>query len=183
MPESSRRWLLMLAFITACGPMADVGEEGSGPPVSSTIANTSTTKAAPDPTAATTTMTVGAGQTPTTTTPPFTGAVPPDFLDRVTAHAAETSGMRADQIQIIRAEAVEWSDGSLGCPEPGMVYTQAIVRGYWVELQAGDLVFDYRTSADGTFRLCLAEGVSPPSNLPPVGGEHTGSGYTSGGES
>jgi hypothetical protein len=30
-----------------------------------------------------------------------------------------------------------WNDGSLGCPEPGMMYTQALVNGYWLIIEAG----------------------------------------------
>ncbi|MFH1706225.1 MAG: hypothetical protein ABH867_04955, partial [Patescibacteria group bacterium] len=29
---------------------------------------------------------------------------------------------------------LSWSDGSLGCPKPGMVYTQQIVPGYRAEV-------------------------------------------------
>jgi hypothetical protein len=30
-----------------------------------------------------------------------------------------------DQREVVSAKAVTWSDGSLGCPEPGKLYTQA----------------------------------------------------------
>ena len=39
--------------------------------------------------------------------------------------------------ELVSIQRVDWSDGSLGCPEPGTSYTQAIVPGF-------NLVFDYK---------------------------------------
>ena len=47
-----------------------------------------------------------------------------------------------------------WSDGSLGCPEPGMMYTQALVDGYQVIVEANGTQLDYRGSGPGQFRVC-----------------------------
>jgi hypothetical protein len=104
-------------------------------------------------------------------------------MSRITDHATETFGVSAERISVSRATAVEWSDGSMGCPEPGIMYTQALIRGYWVELQVGDLVIDYRTAGEDSFRVCSTNGVAPPSNLPPAGGEKTESSYNTGNDS
>jgi len=40
-----------------------------------------------------------------------------------------------------------WLDGSLGLPEPGMVYTKAIVSGYLVVLETGGRQYEYHCSA------------------------------------
>lgn len=32
--------------------------------------------------------------------------------------------------ELVSSKRVSWPDGSLGCPEPGMVYTQQVVLGY-----------------------------------------------------
>ena len=59
-----------------------------------------------------------------------------------------------------RPGAVTWNDGSLGCPEPGMFYTQALVDGYHVILQAGDEELDYRVSAAwAAWKVTRAAGV------------------------
>lgn len=55
---------------------------------------------------------------------------------------------------VVRAEAVVWPDGSLGCPVPGGVYTQAEVPGYWVELELAQRRFDYRFGDPGIPILC-----------------------------
>lgn len=41
------------------------------------------------------------------------------------------------QITLEQAEAVDWSDSSLGCPQPGMMYLQVITPGFKVLLKAG----------------------------------------------
>ena len=86
-------------------------------------------------------------------------AAPPDGLTEaelvslVELASAET-GVQAGEIQVVTAEAVTWSDGSLGCPEEGQAYTQALVPGYRVVLDvAGDEVA-YHASEAGDFRAC-----------------------------
>ena len=89
---------------------------------------------------------------------PVTGEVPADVLADLVADAAERTATEPDAVEVIQAEAVTWNDGSLGCPEPGMFYTQALVDGYHVILQAGDEELDYRVGAQGGFRLCESGG-------------------------
>ena len=40
-----------------------------------------------------------------------------------------------DEVHVVSVEDVTWSDGSLGCPQPGFSYTQALVPGYRVALE------------------------------------------------
>ena len=84
------------------------------------------------------------------------GEVPEAILDAILADAAQRSGVEADDIAVTRAESVTWSDGSLDCPEPGMSYTQALVDGYHVVLDADGEELDYRVTAAGSFVLCEA---------------------------
>jgi hypothetical protein len=82
------------------------------------------------------------------------GEVPQDLLDAILADAEAETGANQNEFALVRAEAVTWSDGSLGCPEPGMMYTQALVDGYWVVLEHGDRTLDYRATTRGYFALC-----------------------------
>lgn len=95
---------------------------------------------------------------PATVTAPnssgIVGEVPPDLMAKIKDDMAQRLGIRSDTIVELTGEFVEWSDGSLGCPEPGVVYTQAQVKGYHVVLQAGNTVYDYRATTRGAFRLC-----------------------------
>lgn len=85
-----------------------------------------------------------------------TGEVPGALLARIRGDAAARLGVDAARVEVVRAEAVTWNDGSLGCPQPDVVYTQALEPGYWVVLQAGGQKLDYRARASGYFFICEA---------------------------
>jgi hypothetical protein len=70
--------------------------------------------------------------------------------------AASRSGVSLEAVKLLRAERVTWSDGSLGCPSPGMMYTQALVPGFRVMLDADGQVLDYHAGASGHLVLCPA---------------------------
>lgn len=86
--------------------------------------------------------------------PAETGQVPDRYLEPVLADAADRSGVPQEQLEVTRAQAQQWRSGALGCPKPGMSYTQALVDGYWVELDASGQHLDYRLDGRGNFRLC-----------------------------
>lgn len=52
------------------------------------------------------------------------------------ADLSRHSGVDPGDIQVVVNEPVTWRDGSLGCPEPGKMYTQALVDGYRIVLRA-----------------------------------------------
>ncbi|NJM05559.1 hypothetical protein HC891_04135 [Candidatus Gracilibacteria bacterium] len=80
-------------------------------------------------------------------------ALPPGLLDRLKADLATRSGVAVDTIQLVSAELVTWSDGSLGCPQPGVAYIQIIIEGYRVILSADGTNYDYRTGRGDDFIL------------------------------
>ncbi len=90
-----------------------------------------------------------------------TGAVPGKLMKTILEDLVGRTGAVLSSIEVKRADAVVWSDGSLGCPEPGMMYTQALVNGYWVVLNVGGRDYDYRASQGGNFRLCEGKGQGP----------------------
>ena len=81
-------------------------------------------------------------------------AIPIGILDPILEEAAKLTNVPREQLVIARAEPVVWNDGSLGCPEPGMMYTQALVNGYWVIIDAAGRKYDFRVGSGGSFRLC-----------------------------
>lgn len=93
---------------------------------------------------------------------PTTAEEPSGYLEAVIADAARRAGVARSEVQVVRNQTVQWSDGSLGCPEPGMAYIQVIVDGYWVELRAGGKLYDYRLDRQGNFRLCEQAFRKPP---------------------
>ena len=83
--------------------------------------------------------------------------------------AARRAGTSAANVTVRSAQAVDWPDGSLGCPQAGVMYTQAIVPGYRVLVVAGERHFDYRIPRAiprGELQVCEAsfhgELIEPP---------------------
>ena len=176
-----------LLALSACGSSGspdtttlDAGGDGTIAPVGTTTTSTAreTDEAAvpdsreddssgSDSIGSTTTATRPPTEPPATTIPEVqerdsvTGEVPEQFMEMVFAAAESTTGKARSAMTVLRAEAVTWSDGSLGCPEPGISYTQALVDGYWVELGLTGTTLDYRLSVQGEVRLCEAGGVIP----------------------
>jgi hypothetical protein len=86
--------------------------------------------------------------------PSATGEAPAELVEAMKADLADRLGIDPSAVVVVRAAAVVWSDGSWGCPEPGMAYTQALVPGYHVILGADGVEYDYRADDHGRFRLC-----------------------------
>ncbi len=83
-------------------------------------------------------------------------AIDEALVDHVTAAveaAAADADVSADDVEVVRAESVTWSDGAVGCPQPGEMYTQALVEGYRIELSvAGETVSYHGADGDEPFR-------------------------------
>lgn len=52
------------------------------------------------------------------------------------ADAAERTGVAEADIEVEEFSMVTWPDGAIGCPEPDVMYTQALVDGYRIVLDA-----------------------------------------------
>jgi hypothetical protein len=87
--------------------------------------------------------------------------MPDDLLARIVDHLAGELGLAPSAVTVERIERVTWRDGSLGCPEPGMTYTQALVAGFRVILAIGDERFDYRTGRGDIFLRCRRSTSGP----------------------
>ena len=95
-----------------------------------------------------------------------TGEVPPELLQPVVADAASRAGVDASAVEVITAQEMMWPDGSLGCAEPGGIYTQAVVPGFWVVVEAGGNAYDYRLDDRGFFKLCTSPFPSSGDTVP-----------------
>jgi Zn-dependent M28 family amino/carboxypeptidase len=82
------------------------------------------------------------------------GEVPEKVLDTVRADLGKRTGANPGAMRVVRAEAVVFGDGSLGCGRPGQSYTQATVPGYRVVLAVEGKEYDYRVTRRGSFILC-----------------------------
>lgn len=96
---------------------------------------------------------------------PPESAVPDSLIAAIIDDVAGRTGLTSDSFVVVEAIAVVWNDGSLGCPEPGVFYTQATVDGYHVVVEGGGAQYDYRVGDNGAFRLCESPGA-PPTTTP-----------------
>jgi hypothetical protein len=97
------------------------------------------------------------------TAPPVTGEVPEAIMAQARADLAKLTGLDPSTFTTVRDEQVVWSDGSLGCPVPGVMYIQVVTPGYWIQLGAGGRTYDYRSTLAGPVRRCDLATPKPPS--------------------
>lgn len=76
-------------------------------------------------------------------TPVAAADVPRSVRRAVVADAAKRFNVAESAVVLVQAEQVTWGDGSLGCPEPGIVYPQNLVPGYVIvaKTDAGSLAY------------------------------------------
>ena len=65
------------------------------------------------------------------------------LVNDAVADVAGQTGMAAADITIVQASMVNWASGALGCPEDDRSYTQAIVPGILVILDADGMIYRY----------------------------------------
>lgn len=103
----------------------------------------------------------GAGST--TTTPSTTTSIPDTTttpephdsrVDKAIADLADRLDIDPEQIEVVSNEDVTWNDGSIGCPDPGMSYTQALVDGYLIVLSVDDVEHHYHGAGQNDPFLC-----------------------------
>lgn len=96
-----------------------------------------------------------------------TTVIPIDVRRAVVADAAKRFKVAESAVVLTRAEQVTWPDAALGCPEPGMMYTQGLVPGFRVvaKTTGGELL--YHTDGLGNLRNCrVQEGPELPQPAP-----------------
>ena len=142
--------LLLVLAVVACGTSVDsVPDAGTDAPSSETAAERSPLS---PPATPTTDRSVQEGSP---------AATPSDVTAQIVAAAKERLASELDTsvevVEIIAVEPVEWSDTSLGCPEPGQMYAQVITPGYRVLLEAEGEQFEVHTDREGqTAVICEA---------------------------
>lgn len=103
----------------------------------------------------------------TTTTPTIGPPMPPagdpliTATDLAKADLIQRIGVREADIEVLGAEAVTWPNGAIGCPEPGRMYTQALVDGYQVILVVEGRSYAYHAGSDGVPFLCESPSDGP----------------------
>ena len=83
------------------------------------------------------------------------------LIERAKEDLVQTTGAESGAITVLSTEEVEWSDSSLGCPDPDTMYAQVITPGYKIVLESGGNTFDYHTATDpeGPLVQCTEDGT------------------------
>ena len=94
-------------------------------------------------------------KTPSASQPQGKGAVGDAVAD-----LSRRLGIDPSDITVASSEEVTWRDGSLGCPRPGMMYTQSLTNGSRVVLEYQGKRYEYH--AGGRRSAFLCENPEPP---------------------
>lgn len=112
-------------------------------------------------------------------TPPPTSdkAIGPETVDdlievaiRARANLAEHIDVPEMKLELVSSEAVTWRDGSLGCPEVGKAYTEALVDGYLIVFETDGQQYEVHQAGNHSPVVCLTpsiDGFIPPTKKPP----------------
>ena len=87
-------------------------------------------------------------------------------IDFSKQNLAERLGIPVDEIEISGATPVMWRSGAMGCPKPGMSYTQALVPGIWLLLKANGNLYRYHATPQGQPFYCPEELAESPATGP-----------------
>jgi hypothetical protein len=94
--------------------------------------------------------------------------LPPGAQPIVDAAIADVARRHAMKARVVEVERVTWRDGSLGCPQKGMLYTQALVPGWRIVLAVGSRSFLYHSGEAGPPFACPPGRAKKPLPGPPT---------------
>ena len=84
------------------------------------------------------------------------------FVSQARSDLARRLEIEEAEITVINAQYVTWPNSALGCPEPDMMYTQALVSGYRIRLRADGALYHYHGAEDRPPSHCPARRVTQP---------------------
>jgi len=68
--------------------------------------------------------------------------------------AAAHLGVAASELSVQQVEAREWGDSSLGCPQPGNLYSQVVTPGFVIVINSGGKQLEYHSDTRARVVLC-----------------------------
>ncbi len=156
--------LLVTLLLVACGDSTV-----TSPPIATTAPATT---AAPTTAPATTSVATTAAPTSASTTSAATpggsagSSIPTEIkpsYDLAVSDLVKQVNVQPNAVQFVSYSREEFSDSSMGCPQPDRSYTQVITPGYRLQLEVGGQLYDYRSNLAGT-RVFLCK--NPTGGLP-----------------
>ena len=78
----------------------------------------------------------------------------PGSVESARADLATRLEVPLEQVTAVARTERTWTDGSLGCPKPGMSYIQVLINGSQLILEAGGKRHYYHAKAGGEYFFC-----------------------------
>ena len=85
------------------------------------------------------------------------------LIEKAKDDLAQRLSIAITQINIVDAKEATWSNSSLGCPQPGMLYADVLTPGYLILLSANGQDYEYHAGKGSVIFYC-------ENPLPPVEG-------------
>lgn len=82
------------------------------------------------------------------------------------ADLATRTGIAVNAIKVSEARAVNWGSSAIGCPQEGMSYTQAIIPGVQVLLEADGTIYHYHGRMGSKLFFCPDDRAQEPAYGP-----------------
>lgn len=79
---------------------------------------------------------------------------PQPAVEAATRDAAVHLGVSAADLQVDQVDARQWGDSSLGCPRPGLMYSQIVTPGFVIVISGAGKRLEYHTDARARVVLC-----------------------------
>lgn len=150
--------LVGLLLATSCSPANPTpGEMISPPAAGETVRSENLT---PEEAVSPAPTTAGDGEHMTPQMDPPSNPAIDDLIDKAVQDLSERLGIEPDEITLVEAREVVWSNASLGCPQPGMAYADVLTSGYLIILNANNFEFEYHAGKKSEVFYC--QNPEPP---------------------
>jgi len=87
---------------------------------------------------------------------------PKEQIEFSKADLAARLGLALETIRVSGATTVTWRSGAVGCPKPGVSYTDVLVPGVWILLRVDNAIYEYHGIPGGQPFYCPEEWVEGP---------------------
>lgn len=84
----------------------------------------------------------------------FSSAPVNKFVDLAKNDLVKILSIDSAQIEVVETQEIIWPDAALGCPKPGVFYTQGTVPGYRIHLSVAGAEYIYHTDLNGRVLQC-----------------------------
>lgn len=104
-------------------------------------------------------------ETPASAPAPEIPAEYQDIAKQAVQIVASTLHVSPDEVTVVSVQKVTWSDASLGCPDPDMMYAQQLTPGYLVVTQVNGNTQNVHLNNKGKGLVCPDDRAKPPARI------------------